>query len=308
MAGVDHAGRMAAPGPGDPPGLLVQGDNLDLMAALPPNTIDLVYADPPFFTGRRRETPRGRGRSADARRPCPCGFDDCWSSRADYLAFMRARLEAIHRLLAPHGSAVVHLDHHAVFDVKPEMDRIFGRMRFINEIIWHYTGGGRSKRRFSRKHDTLLWYAKGESWTFNIDAVRVPYNPTSGYARGGIVGRTGKVYRPHPDGTPVDDVWDIPMINPLSKERCGFPTQKPERLMERIVTAMTLPGDLILDPFSGSGTTAVAAHRHGRRWVACDLSPDAIAVARDRLRKAEADATTYRFVQLDTNARLDHSR
>jgi len=264
----------------DEPGILFQGDNLELLASLPTGIVDLVVTDPPFFSGQVRLAPR----AGNGRRHAPA-FEDRWDGLADYLAFLRPRLEAMHRLLKPNGSMVVHLDFRAVHEVKVEMDRIFGRDRFVNEIIWHYTGGGRSKRYFSRKHDTLLWYARGKRWTFNIDAVRTPYRPTSGYARAGIVAPSGKHYRPHPHGTPCDDVWEIPIVNPLAGERCGYPTQKPERLLERVLNALSRPGDLILDPFCGSGTTAVVAARLGRRWIAGDVSPQAIAIARGRLKR-----------------------
>ncbi|MCK4413874.1 MAG: site-specific DNA-methyltransferase [Candidatus Eisenbacteria sp.] len=263
--------------------LLVEGDNLAFMSALPAGIVDLIVTDPPFFTGRRRIiSPRPAG--ADAAHSTP-GFDDQWKTLADYLAFMRPRLEAIRRLLRPKGSLVIHLDWRVVHAVRLELDEVFGPDRFVNEIIWHYTGGGRARRYFSRKHDTLLWYARGDSWTFNIDAVRVPYKATSGFARGGITARSGKHYSPHPAGTPLDDVWDLPIINPLSPERCGYPTQKPELLLERIVLALSRPGDLVVDPFCGSGTSVVVAARHGRRWCACDCSPQAIAIARRRLER-----------------------
>lgn len=253
-------------------GLLAQGDNLELLTALPAEVADLVATDPPFGTGRRRTL--------------GASYEDSWKSVDAYLAFLRPRLEAIHRILKPTGSLLLHLDYRAIFDVKPVLDQLFGRTHFINEIIWHYTGGGRAKRHFSRKHDTLLWYAKGERWTFNIDAVRVPYKATSGYGRAGITSRSGKKYQPHPDGTPVDDVWEIPIINPLAAERCDYPTQKPERLLERIILAMSNPGDLVVDPFCGSGTAAVVAERTGRRWIACDRSPKAIAITAERLAHA----------------------
>lgn len=250
-------------------GLLAQGDNLKLLAALPAEIADLIATDPPFGTGRR-QTLRA-------------SYEDAWESMETYLGFLRPRLEAMHRILKPNGSLLLHLDSRAVHEVKSVLDEIFGRTHFINEIIWHYTGGGRAKRYFSRKHDTLLWYAKGKQWTFNIDAVRQPYRPTSGYARSGITSRSGKQYQPHPAGTPVDDVWEIPIVNPLSPERCGYPTQKPERLLERIILAMSNPGDLVADPFCGSGTTAVVAERTGRHWIACDRFAEAIAVTVQRL-------------------------
>ena len=264
--------------------LLFLGDNRILLDWLPAEIADLVVTDPPFGTGRSRSGRTGRSGSG--------AFDDRWESLAHYLAFLRPRLIAMHRILKPTGSMVLHLDHRAVHEVKLEMDQIFGPASFINEIIWHYTGGGRAKRYFSRKHDTLLWYAKGTRWTFNIDAVRVPYKPTSGYARGGIVAKSGKRYGPHPSGTPVDDVWDIPMVNPLSPERCGYPTQKPERLLERLILALSRPDDRVVDPFCGSGTTAVVAQRLGRHWIAADSSEQAVAMTRDRL-ASSSTAVSY---------------
>lgn len=272
-------------------GLLVRADNQDLLAALPPDSIDLIVADPPFATGRRRT-----GTAPAAGRPA-LSFPDPGHDPADYVAFLRPPLEAMHRLLSAQGSIVVHLDYRVVHHLRLELDRIFGRQRFLNEIIWHYTGGGRSQRYFSRKHDTLLWYAKGKRWTFEIDAVRVPYAAGSGYARGGITAPSGKRYHPHPGGTPVDDVWDIPIINPLSPERCGFPTQKPERLLERILCAMSRPGELVLDPFCGSGTTAIVAQRTGRRWIAGDISTEAVQISQRRLVAAGA-ARRFRLRKL----------
>jgi len=256
------------------PGRLVTGDNLPWLRSQPHSSADLILTDPPFGTGRARRVGTAAGGPE---------FADRWEDIAAYLEFLVPRLQAMHRLLKPDGSLVVHLDQRALHDVKLELDGIFGRRRLVNEIIWHYTGGGRAKRYFSRKHDTLLWYAKGSQWTFNVDAVRQPYAPTSGYARGGIVSRAGKHYGPHPAGTPRDDVWDIPIVNPLSPERCGYPTQKPLRLIEPLVLALSRPGDLVVDPFCGSGTTLVAAARHGRRWLGCDIAPAAIAIAKRRL-------------------------
>ncbi len=283
-------------------GLLFQGDNLAFLAAQPAGSTDLIVTDPPFATGRRRSgsdrlaaspgaAAARRTRAAAASHP---GFEDRWPSVDAYLAFLRPRLIAMRELLARNGSLVVHLDYRVVHDVRRELDGIFGRDHFVNEIIWHYTGGGRARGRFSRKHDNLLWYAKGRAWTFNIDAVREPYAPGSGYARGGIVSRAGKRYLPHPRGTPADDVWDIPIINPLSPERCGYPTQKPERLLERLILALSSPGDQVVDPFCGSGTTLVVAARLGRRWMGCDDSPAAIAATRKRLDKAGMRGT-YAF-------------
>jgi len=182
------------------------------------------------------------------------------------------------------------------------MDETFGPERYLNEIIWHYTGGGRSTNYFSKKHDHVLWYAKGKSWTFNIDAIRVPYKETSGYAKGGIISASGKKYEPNPLGTPVDDVWDIPIINPLADERIGYPTQKPEILIERIIKASSDEGDLVADFFCGSGTLAAVAEKLGRKWICSDLGKFAIHTTRKRMigvqRQLKADGKDYRAFEI----------
>lgn len=268
--------------------LLVHGDNVRFLCSQARGIADLIVTDPPFFTQRKRTG--------------SVSFDDRWRSLPEYLLFLRPRLAAMWDLLQPEGSLVIHLDYRVVHEVKVELDRLFGRDRFVNEIIWHYTGGGRAKRYFSRKHDNLLWYAKGKAWTFNIDAVREPYAPRSGFARGGIVARSGKHYGPHPKGTPADDVWEIPIINPLSAERRGYPTQKPERLLERLILALSHEGDVVVDPFCGSGTTLVVAQRLGRRWMGCDCAVGAIRMTRKRLAALNADGC-YRLVRLSAAAR-----
>lgn len=291
MTPSDPAGLRDGPVAGAPsfasPNRLIIGENLAIMQQLPPDSLALIYADPPFFTGRRYRHTNEDQRGAVA-------FDDIWEGGLQpYLGWLTVRLDAMRRLLRPEGSLFVHLDRRAVHYVKVEMDRIFGPGRMVNEIIWHYTGGGRSKRYFSNKHDTLLWYSRGPGWTFNLDAVRVPYKPTSGYARDGIVSAGGKRYLPNPGGTPVDDVWDIPIVNPLDRRRTGYPTQKPEALLERIIAAASHPGDVVGDFFCGSGTTPAVAQRLGRRWIACDTAATAIATTSarlDALRAAEETA------------------
>ena len=254
-------------------GVLLTGPCVETAPQVTPGAARLVYVDPPFATDTRRVGPDTR-----------YAYDDRWPGRlASYLPWLEENLRALLPLLAPDGSLVLHLDQRAVHYAKVLLDRLLGEESFVNEIIWHYTGGGRSKSRFSNKHDTLLWYAAGPRPRFNIDAVRVPYEPTSGYACGGIVSKAGKRYLPHPDGTPVDDVWDIPIVNPMSRERVGYPTQKPLALLERLVAALTGPGDLVVDLFCGSGTTLVAAARLGRRWIGGDRSAPAVACARQRL-------------------------
>ncbi|HEY1011246.1 MAG TPA: site-specific DNA-methyltransferase [Herpetosiphonaceae bacterium] len=256
--------------------LLLRGDMLAAAGALAPGSIDLLYLDPPFAAGRVFSAAAG-------------SFDDRWpGGLRDYLGWLGARLAALRPALAAEGSLFLHLDRRAVHYAKVMLDEQWGVDCFRNEIIWHYTGGGRARRVFAHKHDTILWYSNHpRRWTFNRDAVREPYAPGSGYARGGIRSAAGKVYLPHPDGTPPDDVWAIPMINPLAPERVGYPTQKPERLLARIILAASAPGGAVADLCCGSGTTLVAAARLGRRWIGGDSSAAAIAAAEARLAALE---------------------
>jgi len=256
--------------------LLVNCDNLEFLNACPDDKFAVVYLDPPFFTGKTR---------VQKDNTKTISYDDNWDGGLEeYLEWLRVRLVEIKRVLKPDGTIFLHLDSHASHYGKIELDRIFGTNNFINEIIWHYTGGGRSRVRFSNKHDTIFWYGKSDKHTFQIDAIREPYKPTSGYARSGIVGASGKKYLPNPKGTPMDDVWDIPIVNPMSHERNGYPTQKPETLLEPIIAVSTHPGDWVADFCCGSGTTCVVAEKMGRKWMACDNSKDAINTTQARLK------------------------
>ncbi len=272
-------------------GAVVEGDNLDLLAALPDGVVDLAYADPPFATGatRRlqsirlgegdRERPGFRGESTPYRVTSDHAYDDALPLD-DHLAALRARVEALHRVLAPHGSLYLHVDWRTVHHVRLMLDEVFGPERFLNELVWAYDYGGRAPGRWPRKHDTILWYARGDAWVFERDAIdRVPYLAP------GLVGPE-KAAR----GKLPTDVWWMTIVPPGSAERTGYPTQKPLRLLERIVAASSRPGDLVLDPYAGSGTTGVAAARLGRRWLLADRNPEAVAIARRRLVAAlEAD-------------------
>jgi adenine-specific DNA-methyltransferase len=232
---------------------LVRGDCLSLARGLPPASIDLIYADPPFFTGRTQ----GLGRAT---------FADDWEGLRDYLDWLTLRLEAMRSLLKPTGSLYVHLDWHAVHYVKVELDRIFGYDHFLNEIVWLYGLGGSSARYWPRKHDTLLWYAR-ERGRHHFEAARVPARSRR------MRGLTKK----------APDWWDIPALNNMAAERLGYPTQKPEALLERIVRAASLPGSRVLDPMCGSGTTLAVAARLGRRYAGIDASPVAFGIAARRL-------------------------
>lgn len=276
---------------------LFHGDNLPFLRGMNSNSVHLIATDPPFNKNRDfHATPDSLADGAS--------FQDRWSwerdvhqewvdrikddfphvmevingSRASYgddmgafLCFMGVRMLEMKRVLREDGSIYLHCDPAAGHYLKELMDAVFGRKNFRNEIVWHYTGSGRSKTYFSRKHDTILLYSKGRRYTFNVDEIRVPYKETSGYAKSGITAKSGKKYLPNPKGTPIDDVWDIPIINPRSKERTGYPTQKPLVLYERIIRASSNKSDIVLDPFCGCATTPVAAERLGRQWVGIDI-------------------------------------
>ncbi|MDL2279951.1 site-specific DNA-methyltransferase [Desulfovibrio sp. OttesenSCG-928-G11] len=280
-----HSGPVSGDGPAN---LLVEGDNLPLLEALcegplrdfalKAGGLKLLYLDPPFAVGADFYTDSALG-------PHKClAYRDSWpGGLTGYLDMMRARLLLAHRALAADGCLFLHCDSRVSHHLRLMLDEIFGPERFLGEIIWHYTGGGRARRWFSRKHDSIFHYAVSANWHFDPDAARLPYKPGSGYARSGIVSAAGKRYLPHPDGSPVDDVWDIPMVNPLAAERSGYPTQKPLALLERILAVCSRPGDLTADFFCGSGTLALAAARLGRRWICADRSPLAVQTARLRL-------------------------
>jgi site-specific DNA-methyltransferase (adenine-specific) len=286
LSGTDRA-AVEAVLTGSAPGAIVEADNIEVLAVLPAGCVDLVYADPPFATGRQRRlasirtgvgerTRRGFG-GRDYRYEVvqDLAYEDD-TPLDDHLAGLEARVREVHRVLADHGSLYLHVDWRTSHHVRLLLDDVFGSDRFLNELIWAYDYGGRPKDRWPRKHDTILWYAKGDHWRFERDAVdRIPYMAP------GLVGPE-KAAR----GKLPTDVWWMTIVPPASAERTGYPTQKPVRLLERIVAASSLPGDLVLDPFAGSGTTGVAAARLGRRWLLVDQNPAAVGIARARLASA----------------------
>jgi DNA modification methylase len=250
---------------------VILGDCLAVMRALSPALFDVLYLDPPFFTGKARHT------SHDAPDAHP-SYADTWPEGLQgYLAWLEARLAEMHRLLKPEGVLLVHLDWHAVHYAKVILDRLFGYDRFQNEFIWYYSGGGASRRRFARKHDTILFYTKGDRWKFYADRVREPYKWTDGQRRA-----DGSA-RDYSRGKLPDDVWEHHALLPWADEALGYPTQKPVALLERLLRPLTDPGDVVGDFFSGSGTTAVAAQRLGCRWLTVDESRPAVCVTAERL-------------------------
>ena len=271
-----------------PENQLILGDNLQVMSALLPEfegRINLIYADPPFFTNRRY--PMRIGRNEDSRRPKEWqlgeGYPDHWTDLDAYLDMLYPRLMVMHRLLAPTGTLYLHLDWHASAYARLILDEIFGSDRLLNEIVWVYHGPSPIRTAFNRKHDTILVYTKSDTYTFNIDAVRQPYHPitikTFASSKKAGFGKVPDLKR----GKVPEDWWYFPVVARLHLERSGYPTQKPEALLQRIIQASSNPGDWVADFFCGSGTTAVVASRLGRRYIGSDLSFRAIHTTRNRL-------------------------
>ncbi len=267
---------------------LIQGDNLRVMSALLEDyesKIDLIYVDPPFFTNKGYAARVGRGE--DSRKPeewqLAEGYHDEWEDLDSYLDMLHPRLRLMHRLLAPTGSLYLHLDWHANSYARILLDEIFGYENFRNEIVWTYHGPSPIRSAFNRKHDTILFYTKTNQYVFNVDEVRVPYasNTVETFKSSKKAG-----FGKEPDlerGKVPEDWWYFPVVARLHNERTGYPTQKPERLLERIILASTNPGDLVVDFFGGAGTTGAVAARLNRRFILSDLQSRAITTARSRL-------------------------
>lgn len=266
------------------PVVVVQGDNLEVLSGLADSSVALIYTDPPFGTGRtqtmrRIATGEGddvrtgfRGRNYAYEEVSSLSYDDRMPLES-YLAFLAARLREMHRVLTNTGSLYLHLDFRIVHHVRMLLDEVFGPERFLNEIIWAYDYGGRHRDRWPRKHDTILWYAKSDTWVFNRDAIdRIPYMAP------GLV-EPEKAAR----GKLPTDVWWMTIVPTNSKERTGYPSQKPIGLADRIIAASSNPGDLVADFFAGSGTVGVAARRLNRRCLLVDDNPAAINVMEERL-------------------------
>ncbi len=269
---------------------VVCDDNLNVLRSLPDATIDLIYVDPPFGSGQTRrlesiKTGRGtKTRMGFAGKTYNFEVVSTHEYRDDmpldtYLAFLYERLVEMHRVLRASGSLYLHLDFRSVHYARMMLDEIFGAERFLNEVIWAYDYGGRARDKWPRKHDNILWYAKGNHWTFNSDQIdRVPYMAP------GLVGPE-KAAR----GKLPTDVWWMTIVPTNSRERTGYPTQKPVKLLERIVAASSNRGDLVADFFAGTGTTGVAAQSLGRRYLLVDNNPVAAEIARSRLERAQLD-------------------
>jgi len=261
-----------------------QGDNLGILRTFPDASFNLIYIDPPFNTGKeqartqistiRDEDGDRTGFAGNRYRTIKIGTRAYADAFSDYLAFLEPRLEEARRLLTPTGSFFLHIDYREVHYCKVLLDAIFGRASFINEIIWAYDYGGRATKRWSPKHDNILWYAKNPAqYTYRYDDIdRIPYMAP------GLVGeekaKRGK--------TPTDTWWNT-IVSPNGKEKTGYPTQKPLAVINRIIKVHSDPQDRVLDFFAGSGTTGESAIRQGRSAVLIDSNPEAIAVMTKRL-------------------------
>jgi DNA modification methylase len=281
---------------------LILGDNLEVMSKLPSESVDLIYLDPPFFSNRTYEVIWGDDGEKRS-------FEDRFAGGIDhYISWLKIRVRQMHRILKDTGSIFLHCDWHANANIRVDiLDKIFGRNNFRNEIVWHY--GSRlmhNNKKINSKHDTIFFYAKSEKTTIK--------SPTENWTKEEFVktkrqavhtGEDGreyiwqdagkgksKAYKRYIDevlekGKAVDDVWDIPIINSSDKERIGYPTQKPEKLLQRIIECCTNEGDTVLDPFVGGGTTVDVANQLNRKFIGIDQSVMAIKVTDLRLKKRQ---------------------
>ncbi|MFX0010247.1 MAG: DNA-methyltransferase [Candidatus Hermodarchaeota archaeon] len=250
------------------------------MRKLDSDIIDLIYIDPPFYSG------------VDYKE-----FNDLWKTLTDYLDFMKPRIKEMHRILKETSSFYLHCDANAVFDLKPICDQYFGRENFRREIIWNVgsVSGFKSQvKGWVRQHDTILYYTKSDNFTYNKqylpyrdDYINKMFRYKDEEGRIYRKRRGGKQYLDEKPGTPAGDVWnDIFSFQTTtrSKEYTGYPTQKPEKLLERIILASSNEGDIVADFFCGSGTTLVVASKLNRRWIGTDLNEKSIELSKERLK------------------------
>lgn len=270
---------------------LVRADNRRAIPALLgafAGQVDLVYIDPPFATGADfsfATRARGEGREVLAYR------DRLDSGLGEYLSTMLEQLELIRPLLSSRGTVFVHCDWHVSHYLRCLLDEVFGADCFKNEIVWRYRRWPAKTRVFQRMHDVLFWYGRSSgdehAWTPLFEGLAQSTLETFGTKRQIADFSSGRRKPSQTDeetrGAPMSDVWDIGIIAPIAHERVGYPTQKPEALLRRVIEAASRPGDLVADLFCGSGTTLVAAEKLGRRWIGCDIGPVAIHAARKRL-------------------------
>ena len=271
---------------------LYQGDNLGVLKSIPDSSIQLIYIDPPFNTGRSQQRSKTttrrsesgnrigfRGQRYETVKDSVLSYDDQF---ANYYDFLEPRLEQAFRVLKPTGTFYLHLDYREAHYAKVLLDALFGPECFLNEIIWSYDYGGKSKSRWPAKHDTILVYVKDpENYYFDSESVdREPYMAP------GLV-TPEKVAK----GKLPTDVWWHTIVSPTGKEKTGYPTQKPVGILRRIIQASSKQGDTVLDFFAGSGTTGFVANELGRKFILIDQNPESIEVIKGRL-----PAGSFQFV------------
>ncbi len=263
---------------------LICGDNLEELAKLSKESVDLIYIDPPFFTHKQYEVVWGD--EAEIR-----SYKDRWEGGIEhYISWLKPRIKAMYEVLKSTGSFYIHCDSHANAHIRIMLDEIFGEENFRNEIIWCYRGAGYPKNDFGKRHDTIFRYSKTQDYVFNLDDVREKYAEATKERFSHYIGniRKGKdfgIQKLNPLGRQPDDWWQIQPIAPSAKERVGYPTQKPEALLERIIKASSDKGDIVADFFCGCGTTIAVAQKLGRKWIGIDISPTAIKIIQKRFKQ-----------------------
>jgi site-specific DNA-methyltransferase (adenine-specific) len=297
---------------------LYYGDNLKVLRnEFPDESVDLIYLDPPFNSNRDYNQIFNKGDNTSQAQVAV--FEDTWNwdheteelyfetiskstnerlskllvafkdflgptKMMAYVTMMAPRLFELHRVLKKNGSLFLHCDPTASHYLKLLLDAVFDVKNYRNEIIWCYRQGGRGRKKFAKKHDTIFFYSKNNKYTFNLDDIRVPYHGSGSFVRQGTV-INGKRYKPNPKGKIPEDWWLIEALNPMSSERVGYPTQKPLELLERIIKACSNSGDVVLDPFCGCGTSIIASEKLGRNWIGIDITHISIATIKYRIER-----------------------
>lgn len=269
---------------------VVKGDCLHILPKIASDSVDLIYLDPPFFTDKVH-----KGISRDNSEVL--SFKDIWDSSFEYSQYMFERILHCKKLLKDTGSIFVHCDRNSSYILRHILNVVFGEDNFQSEIIWTYKRWSNAKKGLLNQHQNILFFSKTSNFKWNEKYVE--YSPTTnvdqilqkrerdvnGQTRYARDSEGNVIYGEAKKGVPLGDVWDIPFLNPRAKERTGYPTQKPLVLLERILNLATDVGDLVVDPFCGSGTTLVASKILGRNYIGIDLSDDAITISQNRLAK-----------------------
>lgn len=268
--------------------MVINDDCLNVLRVLDDMSIDMIYLDPPFFTQKKQVQKDSDGTEY--------AFSDVWTSRDEYLQFIKNRLIELKRVLKETGTIFLHCDSTAAHYLKILLDEIFGEDNFRSEIIWSYKRWSNSQKGLLAGHQTIFFYSKSKAYKFRT--LYCNYSPTTNLdqiLQERVRNENGKacykrddegnvIFGKEKQGVPLSDVWEIPFLNPKAKERTGYPTQKPIELLERIIKISTDEGDIVLDPFCGSGTTVVAAKLLGRNYIGIDINSAAVELTKERLR------------------------